>query len=324
MLWFEPERVVPESRVVLEHPEWILTHDWYNGLKILDLSQPECCDYLIKKIGDLIEKYRVKIYRQDYNLDEPLRLWKNKDVDGRYGATENLYVQGYLRFWDALLERFPGLVIDSCASGGSRNDIETLRRAVVLHQSDYGYGNHPIQQSFSQTLYSWIPYFRGFGEMDEREDGTYGTDAPMKNLPIDDEFNVLHSFAPITSVFAKFVRQDCTEEQYAKMREYRKLYDEIAPTLCTGDFYALTPYHKSRKKWTVWQFDTPENDCGIIEVIRNNAAQDDVLSVLPRLKSGKYIFKNMISGEQKVYSGGTIEFDQPLRSITFWKYIKTE
>ena len=106
---------------------------------MLDLSQKDCCDYLIKKIGDVIEEAHIKVYRQDYNF-MPHSIWQAADADDRRGATENLYVQGYLRFWDALKERFPDLVIDSCASGGRRIDLETAKRSVVLHRCDGGCG----------------------------------------------------------------------------------------------------------------------------------------------------------------------------------------
>ena len=59
--------------------------------------------------------------------------------------TENLHVQGYLAYWDALRRRHPGMLIDSCASGGRRNDIETLRRAVPLLRSDYqAFDGNPV------------------------------------------------------------------------------------------------------------------------------------------------------------------------------------
>ena len=44
---------------------------------------------------------------------------------------------GYLAFWDELRRRHPGLLIDTCASGGRRNDLETLRRAIPLWRADY-------------------------------------------------------------------------------------------------------------------------------------------------------------------------------------------
>ena len=73
---------------------------------------------------------------------------------------ENLHVQGYLQYWDDLLARNPGLWIDSCASGGRRNDLETMRRSVPLHYTDFGYGDHPVKLSFHHVLFEWLPYFK--------------------------------------------------------------------------------------------------------------------------------------------------------------------
>ena len=68
-------------------------------------------------------------------------------------------MQGYLAYWDALRQRHPKLMIDSCASGGRRNDLETMRRAVPLHPTDYNYGHLAAKQAFHQSLFQWIPYF---------------------------------------------------------------------------------------------------------------------------------------------------------------------
>lgn len=320
LVWFEAERVTDKSQVLKEHPEWIISTEEESYVKMLDLSQKDCCDYLIKKIGDVIEEAHIKIYRQDYNF-MPHSIWQAADADDRRGATENLYVQGYLRFWDALKERFPDLVIDSCASGGRRNDIETMRRSIPLHETDYGYGEHPVQQAFMQTLYTWIPYFRGFGFSWERADGSYDGDGPMMDVPVCDEYNVLASFAPAMN-FSDIVFYNRTEEEYAKARELAALFYEVAPVLISADFYALTPYHKSRFKWTSWQFDEPEKEHGIIEVIRNNGALDESLTVSPRLRDGRYCFRNMRTGEEFVYEGGDITFRQAIRTVTLWEYRK--
>ena len=322
LVWFESERVTENSKILAEHPEWILDAKENNpyNVKLLDLSNKDCCDYIIKKIGDFIEESHIKIYRQDFNCC-PYFHWREADAEDRRGATENLYIQGYLRFWDALKERFPYLVIDSCASGGRRNDIETMRRSVPMHQTDSSYGNHPVQQAFSQTLYTWIPYFKGFTGSWERADGSYEGNGPWKAIPFGDEFVVLASFAPMMA-FNFLTRRAQTEEEYAIAREYADLFHKVAPILCTADFYALTPYHKSRFKWTAWQFDEPEKEHGIIKVIRNNAAPDESLTVSPRLREGKYLFKNLRNGEEFIHEGGQITFTQPIRSVTLWEYSK--
>ena len=102
---------------------------------------------LTELVSGLIHQYKIGIYREDFNIS-PLDFWHIQDPDERKGATENHYLQGHLAFWDELLNRHPSLIIDSCASGGRRNDLETMRRSVPLHYSDYGYGLHPDQGRF--------------------------------------------------------------------------------------------------------------------------------------------------------------------------------
>ena len=68
------------------------------------------------------------------------------------GIAENLYAQGYYLYWDLLIERFPNMMIDSCAAGGGRNDIESMRRSVPLHKTDHDYSNQEDKQAMHQTL----------------------------------------------------------------------------------------------------------------------------------------------------------------------------
>ena len=155
----------------------------------------------------------------------------------------------------------------------------------------------------------------------ERADGSYEGDGPMMDVPATDEFNILASMAPMMN-FASFTCAELTEEEYAQGREFAELFYQVAPVLSTADFYALTPYHKSRFKWTSWQFDEPEKEHGIIEVIRNNGAPAESLTVSPRLREGKYRFRNMRTGEEFVHDGGEITFTQAIRTVTLWEYHK--
>ena len=158
LVWFEPERVQPSTALDLEHDDWLLrTQNNDNGL--LYLGNPEARQWLTDHVCQLIRDNGIKIYRQDHNFP-PLDHWRKNDAEDRQGMNENLHVQGYLQFWDDLLARNPGLWIDSCASGGRRNDLETMRRSVPLHYTDYGYGDHPVKLAFHRTLYEWIPYFK--------------------------------------------------------------------------------------------------------------------------------------------------------------------
>ena len=137
--------------------------------------------------------------RQDFNGDPfPQLIWNQNDIEeNRSGITENLHIQGYLKFWDDLLADVPDLWIDSCASGGRRNDIEAMRRAVALHPTDYGYGEHPVKQAFQKTFIEWTPYFRSIAASWDDEDGIYGTGKPRAHGY--DSYAMHCAFAPATS-----------------------------------------------------------------------------------------------------------------------------
>ena len=111
-------------------------------------------------IDKLLTEQGIDLYRQDFNMD-PLDYWRTHDAPDRQGITEIRHVTGYLAFWDELRRRHPGLLIDTCASGGRRNDLETLRRAVPLWRTDYIL--EPIgTQCCTYGISSWIP-FHGTG-----------------------------------------------------------------------------------------------------------------------------------------------------------------
>ena len=137
LVWFEPERVVPNSWLANNHPEWL-----FSGKKVgsdqnlLNLGNPDARRWLTDHIDRLLTEQGIDFYRQDFNMD-PLAYWRGNDPPDRQGITENLHVQGYLAYWDELRRRHPGMLIDSCASGGRRNDLETMRRAVPLLRTDF-------------------------------------------------------------------------------------------------------------------------------------------------------------------------------------------
>ena len=129
----------------------------HNGL--LNLGNPVAREWITDRIDSLIKEYDVKVYRQDFNYD-PMSNRIAAETTNRIGAPENLHVQGYLKILDTLKERNPGLIIDSCASGGRRNDLDTMRRAIPLQYTDVGLGNHPLKQIQRRYMFEWIPYFR--------------------------------------------------------------------------------------------------------------------------------------------------------------------
>ena len=121
----------PAPRRSREQPEYFLgdgnPEPWNN---LLDLGNEDAWKYIFGTLSGLIESIGIDCYRQDFNF-APLGYWRHNDAEDRRGIHEIKHINGLYRLWDALLGRFPHLIIDNCASGGRRIDIEMLRRSIL-------------------------------------------------------------------------------------------------------------------------------------------------------------------------------------------------
>lgn len=319
LVWFEPERVTEDSKLDRERPEWLLRNG-ADSNRLLDLGNPACRKWLTDHVCRLIRDNGIKIYRQDFNFD-PLPFWRGNEPKDRQGITENHYVQGYLQYWDALLARNPGLWIDSCASGGRRNDLETMRRSVPLHYTDHGYGDHPVKLAFQRGLMEWIPYFKEFTL-------SWDLSGNVRFDPKVDSFSFHCGLAPM--LFATLdIRRD--DYDFALVTKMIGVWRCVADLILYGDYYPLTPYHRSPSQWVAKQFDRPEEGRGYIQAIRLPKAPADTLTVyLQALKpEATYRFENPETGEIKELSGTALQrrgftFALPKRAGAIWTYLGIE
>ena len=122
----------------------------------LFLGNSDALAWVKSYFSGVIGDWGVDVYRQDFNV-YPLETWRNGEASDRQGMNEINHIMGLYDYWDYLLSQHPDLIIDNCASGGRRIDIETLRRSYVLWRDDYCWDSDP-EQCFTYGLSFWLPY----------------------------------------------------------------------------------------------------------------------------------------------------------------------
>ena len=137
-VWIEPEVIGVRSPVADTLPpaaffsrggERIVEQGRYQ----LDLRHPAAREHLDKTIEFLVDDLGVGYLKFDYNIN----VAPGTDADGLPAGAGMLgHNRAFLDWVDGVLDRHPGLSIESCASGGMRTDYATLSRFQLHSTSD--------------------------------------------------------------------------------------------------------------------------------------------------------------------------------------------
>lgn len=313
LVWFEPERVTAGSWLYENHPEWLLGPGKPSGSqadvprwRLLNLGNPEAWKWLVEHVDHVLIEEGIDLYRQDFNMD-PLRFWRANDAEDRQGITEIKHVTGYLAYWDELRRRHPGMLIDSCASGGRRNDLETLRRAVPFIRSDYLF--EPIgQQGHMYGISFWMPY-NGTGTDDResiRSSKIFKADWLPESGTLESDPYLFRSVMALHLTPCYDMREKTLD--YATLRRLWDQWRQVAPNYY-GDYYPLTPYSVGKDVWMAWQFDRPEQGEGMIQAFRRSDSPEEtsVFRLGGLDPQATYVLVDVDSHESRMASGSELQ-----------------
>ncbi|MCX7935508.1 MAG: alpha-galactosidase, partial [Planctomycetota bacterium] len=151
-LWMEPEAVGPKSRLLQEHPEWLLRTDGDREVaQVLDLAHPEAADFFRREILRVIREHALDFFKIDYNVrihegGQHLRAGFAENEGWRH--YETLYAT-----FDQVRREMPEVALECCASGGGRNDLGMMSRFHYACESDFSMFPRSIRAINGLTLF---------------------------------------------------------------------------------------------------------------------------------------------------------------------------
>jgi alpha-galactosidase len=296
LLWFEPERVHINSWLDQNHPDWSLTLP-RNKNRLLDLGNKEARQWLIDHLTNMIRQEGISIFRLDFNQD-PLPFWKKADPRDRQGVHEIRHIEGLYQMWDTLQQRFPELILDNCASGGRRLDLESMSRCVALTRTDYAYFEPNGPQCHTAAVNLYLPTTSTFTD----DPTPYKIRSVMTN-------GMMLDWDPFKEGFDVLKAKAVLDE----FRQTRDFY--------LADFYPLTPYNTSDAVWCAFQFHNPETEKGIVVVFRRALAPDQTIFVDLHGLAAMIKYRLVISDDELTKTTTEILGDKLMRrfSITIMK-----
>ena len=293
-VWFEPERVSEGSWLYTHHRDWLLEEgqrsQWLDGKDrqdLLNLGNPDARRWLTDMVSDAIDEDHIDIFRHDFNI-EPLTFWQKADAPDRQGISEIRYIEGLYAFWDELLRRHPNLMIDNCASGGRRIDLETSSRSVPLWRSDL-FGDMLGEQALALGLNLWIPLSSG---------GLFIHSYSPPNL-----YEARSTVSSGTLILWNVRKPDLNVPLAQKIAneagEFSKYY--------YGDIYPLTSINTDEKEWLSYQCDRPDLGAGMVMAFRRKDAPEFLSVKLQGLKpTATYEVEDVDLGTKRTATGSEL------------------
>jgi len=279
LMWFEPERVTYPDDMVKNFGykrDWAIEQD---GVAVIsnNIGDNECRRWTTDRICKTLRENKVEMYREDNNCDAA-QLWAfldARDGDDRLGITECKFINAHYQMWDDIIDctkSYGGCAfVDSCASGGGRNDLESMRRGVPLLRSDSDRTSSSLRLSMTSSFNKWIP-FCGASTREQKEQHSL--------TGISDEYVWRASYLPSLNVVAQFVYPTEEMKDYDMLRFGLRECKRVAPYMLK-EFYALTPWHCEQETngFTAYAYYDPDSQTGCLLAFRQETCEESDLTV---------------------------------------------
>lgn len=244
-LWFEPEMVNKDSDLYRAHPDWAVHtpgRHMNHGRNefLLNFANKDVVDNIYGQMSRLLDEANIAYIKWDMNrfVSEGYDVTRGAE---HQGEAYHRYILGVYDLLERLLQRFPDLIIEGCASGGGRFDMGMLYYTPQIWCSDDTDAIERLKIQYGTS------YFYPLSAM-----GAHVSVVPNHQAnritPIETRANV--------AMFGTFGYEldlnTLSEEEFGKVCgqiEFFKRYREI---IHTGDFHRLvSPDGNEQAAWMV-------------------------------------------------------------------------
>ena len=271
-LWFEPERVGPDTPWQRDHPNLLL------GGALLDFGNPEARTLVLDMMSGYIDGLGIDWIRFDSNID-PLDLWAQVEGPEEQGLRQLRHMNGLYAVWGELMRRHPGLLIEQCSSGGRRIDLDTIRYGHTFWKSDETY-DQPLMRFHIAGGNAFLPggllntnycRYRSTDELLGLFGGPLGFGVDLRAVAQEDKDRIAQAVAAYKTV--------------------RRFINEV--------YYPLFPQEDGGDAWNGYQFMAYDGAEGFFVVYRPEASPYPEATVrLRALVPGQtYHLDNLLTGE---------------------------
>lgn len=258
-IWIEPEMVNEDSELFRAHPDYVLStpgrsRSLGRNQLVLDFSNPEVVDHIFEMLVRAFDGAKLSYIKWDMNRSITECYSAHWPAE-RQGEVYHRFILGVYRLYEKLLAQFPGLLIESCASGGSRfdagmlyyapqawcsDDTDAMERVKIQYGSSYGY---PVS--------SW---------------GAHVSECPNQQLGRNTPLHTRANVAYFGAFGYEMDLNQLTDEEIEEVKRQVRFMKEHRALIQFGRFYRLrSPFQSDKAAWMVVSEDRREAIVGLYQ-----------------------------------------------------------
>ncbi len=242
-LWFEPEMVSPDSDLYRAHPDWCLhVPDRHRSLGrnqlILDLSRQDVQEVIIERISGILSDANIVYVKWDMNRNMS-EIGSGLLPPDRQIETAHRYILGLYQVMDAITEKFPYILFESCSGGGGRFDPGILYYMPQNWTSDDTDGVERLKIQYGTSIvYPSSVMTAHVSAVPNHQTGRITSMEFRGNVAMAGNFGYE---LDVTKMM---------EEEKQAVKEQIQVYREIRELVQYGDFYRLlSPFEGNVTAW---------------------------------------------------------------------------
>jgi alpha-galactosidase len=239
-LWFEPEMVNPDSDLYRAHPEYAVTvpgrePSLGRNQLVLDLCNPDVRDYIVHSVSSVLDQASISYVKWDMNRHMSDMYSETLSNQGQFF---HRYIIGLYDILARIFEPRPGILLETCSSGGNRFDLGMLCYSPQIWASD---NTDPIERL---SIQEGLSYLYPLSTMGAHVSGSPHQQT-LRATPLSTRFNV--------AAFGCLGYE--LDPAYLSPLEKREVKDQIAfykeqrATMQFGRFFRLESQKPNKVHW---------------------------------------------------------------------------
>lgn len=244
-LWIEPEMINKDSNLYRTHPDFMLSTPGRSSCHgrnqfVLDFSRKEVVDCIFGMLCDVLDDAPVSYIKWDMNRCMT-EVYSHDCPPEEQGKVFHKYILGVYNLYERLIARYPGILFESCASGGARFDPGMMYYAPQCWTSDDTDAVERLKIQYGTSMVYPLSSM-----------GAHVSAVPnhqvLRTTPIETRANV--------AMFGTFGYEldlnRLTEEELGKIEEQIRFMKEYREIIQFGGFYRLISPFEGQGNVTAW------------------------------------------------------------------------